>query len=1083
MKKILFAFLFVCLAALTSAEEKSEKPAVFNNGLVPVNTVESAGLLIQDLRDTYGDAYANAEFQKRLDAISAALQTNPNDEKAKQDLQQLVREASLQNPLLDFDRILVVKRNRAHGYGFPGLNSHTNTTINPKGWDNEICVLSNLRAENPTLTTLYKHPFFDSITRDLELHFDAEKLMFSALNSKGHWAIFEMSADGKNLQELTPDDQEDVDWFDSTYLPEDGAFVTCSTAGMQGLPCENGGRPMVNIYRVDRPSKAVRQLTFEQDSDYHPTLLPNGRVMYLRWEYTDIPHYFSRILFSMNPDGEGQRAMWGSGSYFPTAFKHARPVPGTSMVVGIVGGHHAEPESGRLLLIDPALGNAYPFKPIIDSKEWGPEAKPINIMTQVFPKEVTGCVQEIPGHGRNVFGNVYDNQGGESDIRFVYPYPLSDKYFLVCARMRGEQNFGLWLVDIFDNMTKLMQLDGDYSLFEPMPLVKQAKPPVIPDFTDHQNPDATIFITNVYHGRGLPGVPRGKAKSLRIISYHYGYIGSGGHESVGQSSGWDIKRILGTVPIEEDGSVCFKAPANTPMAFQILDENGAAIQVMRSWAVAMPGEKLACVGCHEKPNDVTPVVMTIAGRKAPQEIQPWFGPARAFGYEAEVQPVLDKYCLSCHNDEKNAGNLSLTVHNPGDWRTDTSYANLNPYVRRYGTEFDMRTMVPMEYHVSTSELVQRLRGGHHGVVLDDEAWSRLYTWIDLNAPYRGMWSNSHFEKRRRELQELYAYHTGNPEEEYREALEKRIHNIQPVIPPAETVPADDDLKVQNYPFKQDEASKMQGENARREVEIAPGVKITFVRIPAGTYICGSQPSDSVFPNEYPRRVVTVEKPFWMSETEITNAQYAAFDPEHETGYQREEGKDHPTPGYIANHPRQPVTRVSWNEAMDFAKWVGEKTGHKAALPTEIQWEWAARGGSDKTFFYGDRNADFSDWANLADAGVRKTYTSWEGGSTIHSRRWFPENQRYPLRDDKYEDHWFTVDYVRECQANPWGLYDMIGNVSEWTRSENPDDSIQMVRGGSWNDRRVATGSATRKPYERWQKVFDVGIRLIIEDLD
>ncbi|MDO4571625.1 MAG: SUMF1/EgtB/PvdO family nonheme iron enzyme [Planctomycetia bacterium] len=1104
LRKTLGVFFLVAsalCASMAAAEEapSAKKEAVFNNGLVPTNTCESARLMINDLIRTNGDKYPRGkEFLDRLDKIEQELAQNPNSPDAKKALDSLIREASLANPLLDFDKLLVVKRNPAHGWGFPGLNAYTNMTINKEGWDCEICVLSDLRAEEPKLTPIYRHPHRNSIIRDVDIHFDADRIMFSAANEKGRWAVYQITTDGKNLTELTPNDQEDVDWFDSTYLPEKDYFVTCSTAGMQGLPCENGSRPMVNIYRVNAKTKHVRQLTFEQDSDWHPTILPNGRVMYLRWEYSDIPHYFSRILFTMSPDGRQQKALWGSGSYFPTAYKHARPVPGhPSMVIGIVGGHHAEPESGRLVLIDPSLGDSYPFTPIISSKEWGPENSHLNIMTKVYPKEVTGCVQEIPGHNREVFGNVYDNQGGESEIRFIYPYPLSDKYFIVNMKRRQDKTFGVWLVDIFDNMTLLKTIPEGYSLFEPQPLVKRETPPILPDFTNHDDPDATIFITNVNLGRGLEGVPAGKAKFLRVFAYHFGYINSGGHESTGQNSGWDIKRILGTVPIESDGSVCFKAPANTPLAFHVLDENGAAIQIMRSWTVAMPGERQACIGCHERPNDAVPAIQTIAGRKPPQEIRPWYGPERAFGYEAEIQPLLDKYCVSCHNDKKKGenGNLSLVARNTGNWRTDTSYAELNPFVRKYGTEFDLRMLKPMEYHVSTCELIQRLRAGHHGVQLDAEAWDRLYTWIDLNAPYRGMWQNPHYEKRRRELQELYAFHTANPEDEYREALAlSKSRKVEPVVPQEVPPPLPDTLKTSAFPFDAAKAKAMQGENARMEIEIE-GVKFAFVRIPAGEFIIGAQPDDATLSYELPRSIVRIERPFWMSETEITNAQYAVFDPDHETGYHREDGKDHITPGYIAIHPDQPVSRVRWLDAQKFATWMARKTGRKVLLPTEAQWEWAARAGSQSAFFYGDRDSDFSKWANLADAGLRRTYTNWDGGSKIHARRWYPEGQRYPLRDDRFTDKWFVVDYVKQYEPNPWGLYDMIGNVSEWTRSDfraypysendgrnglNPG-TPKVVRGGSWNDRPAACGSATRKPYEPWQQVFDVGVRLIIEE--
>jgi len=1060
-----------------------------NNGDVPINTPESARRVISDLAAEFGDRYPGGkDFLARLDVIEAKLKENVDDSDAKSDLDTLIREATLANPLLDFDRLLVIRRK---GEANRSLNSHTSETIKRSGWDNDIAVLSNLRGE-VNAKTLYRHRD-QSVMKHMDLDFSGNRVMFSGMGKNGNFAVMEVDAQGNNLKELTPDDQDDVQWFDACYLPDSKEIITCSTAGMQGLPCENGGKPMVNLYKVDVNAKTVRQLTFEQDSDWHPRVMHNGRVMYLRWEYTDIPHYYSRYLFHMNPDGTAQMEYWGSGSYFPTAYVWARPVPNhATMTVGIVSGHHAKSETGRLLLLNPALGRKYPLRYKPEEKIWGPEGGTINLHPEVLPAEVTGCVQEIPGWGRDVVGNVYDNQGGGQQYTFGTPFPLSDKYFLVSMKgCPGTNKWALCLVDIFDNMTVVYQ-DPDYDLFEPIPFVARRTPPVLVDRTIPGMKESTVFCTDIYSGRGLKGVPRGTVKSLRVISYHYGFIRSGGHESVGQESSWDIKRILGTVPVETDGSFCFNAPANTPIAIQPLDENGQAVALMRSWMVGMPGERLACNGCHEDQNAVTPNRRTIAGTRPPSTIEPWYGPARPFAYQTEVQPTLDRYCVGCHNDEDNKAGLSFIAHNPGSWNRDTSYAALNPYVHRPGPESEMDMLNPMEYHSSTSELIQRLQKGHNGVSLDAEAWDRLYTWIDLNAPYRGMWNNTDYEKRRLELATLYAGLLDNPEEEHRLQLASiQGQVIEPILPEKQENPGPDGLQATGFPFDTAKAKQLQGDDATMELELADGLTMRFTRIPAGQFVMGSQ---SGMPDEQPRAVVQVDKPFWMGVTETTNSQFGAFDPDHDTRYIDEHGKDHSLPGNIANHADQPVARISWQEAMNFCRWLSEKSGKKVTLPTESQWEWAARAGSEKQFFYGDKDADFSKWANLADAGRRLTYYGFDGGSKIHVRRPYPENSKFPLRDDRFTDKWFIVDYVAQYDANPFGLYDMVGNVSEWTRSDyatypyndangrNDGDigRTKVARGGSWDDRPKVVGSTRRFEYESFQKVYDVGFRVIVE---
>ncbi|MDR1816945.1 MAG: SUMF1/EgtB/PvdO family nonheme iron enzyme [Puniceicoccales bacterium] len=1142
----------------------------YDNAIVPVNTPASARRLIDDLVKTHGAAGypKGAEFLRRLDALereAAAVKDfapapaehkplvtgHPVGRVAKlpvafppalqPKLDALIREAALANPILDFDKILCIRRKPQGGQvGFISLNSYTSAdTVTKYGWDNEIAVLSNLRSpEGPTLTPLYRHPNKACI-RDLDLHFDADKFLFSSINAKGAWAIYEKKFGSDTVRELTPTDQPDVQWIDPCYIAEDGSILAFSTAGIQGVPCVGGSVKVAALYRVTeqpgKPQPKVRQLTFEQDSGWHPRALNDGRVMYLRWQYTDTPHYFDRMLFTMHPDGRQQKALWGSGAYFPTAFKHPRPVPShPSLVLGVVSGHHSRPEVGRLMLVDPRMGTHYPFRHDPVSKEWGKPGSPIELFPRVFPKEVTGCVQEIPGYGRDVIGNIYDNQGGDASYAFATPYPLDEKYYLTSMQYRGGR-WGLWLVDKFDNMVKLYDLP-DANLFEPVPIVKRKRPPVLPDLTQPDATESVVTVANIYHGRGLPGVPKGKAKYLRVIAYHFCYWNSGGHHSVGEHSGWDIKRILGTVPIEADGSVSFKIPANTPVAFQLLDKDGAAIQIMQSWTIAMPGEDVSCTGCHE-PELESPIgrPSALALKKAPRTLEQWHGGNVPFAFETQIQPLLDRNCIGCHNDTNAKavkGLISFTPKNTGAerggaWNGDTAYRALHPYVRRPGPESYIETKKPYEWHVSTSELIQRLRRGHHNVKLSDQDWKTLYAWIDLNAPYRGAWGRPEWEKRRLELQACYDGNLYNPEEAHRQALAaaKKIRdegkNIMPFVKleplagatggttgsatgsnagnatgAAPTVPTQPVRIAGNAP-----AAAAPAPAALRITVQAPPTNlpetltvagIKFRLIPAGAYPIGS---DDGFPDERPRARVEIRKPYYIAETEITNEQYAAFDPAHDTGYENETGKDHPTPGYIANHPKQPVARVSWNEANDYCRWLSQKTGRKITLPTEAQWEWAARAGTDTPFYYGDRDTNFIPYANLADAGLRRSGGGFWGGSRLLPRTPFPKDYPFPLRDERFgEDKWLTVDYVGQYKPNAWGLYDTIGNVWEWTRTDyrpypysdtdgrNAGDpaTLKVVRGGSHADRPKVISAAVRLPYEPFQKVHNVGLRPILE---
>jgi formylglycine-generating enzyme required for sulfatase activity len=246
------------------------------------------------------------------------------------------------------------------------------------------------------------------------------------------------------------------------------------------------------------------------------------------------------------------------------------------------------------------------------------------------------------------------------------------------------------------------------------------------------------------------------------------------------------------------------------------------------------------------------------------------------------------------------------------------------------------------------------------------------------------------------------------------------------------------------------------------------------------------------PDERPRVVVRIATPFWMGVTEITNRQYAQFDPQHDTRYVDMHSLDRVTPGHIANHPDQPVARVSWQEAMRFCSWLGAKTGLTVSLPTEAQWEWAARAGTDSPFFYGTMETDFGRFANLADQGLRWYQTGYDGPSALQRRHPYPPEMNFPLHDERFRDRWFVVDYVGQVAANAWGLVDVVGNVSEWTvsgyrpypyrdddgRNQPATAEFRVARGGSWADRPADAGSSVRRAYAPWQKVHDVGFRVV-----
>ena len=1034
---------------------------------------EAMRLAIQDLIDTFGEKYPKGkEYLARLATLKKALEDASAGGDATavaavtKDLDTLRTEALLANPLLGFGKMLVVKRNPKK-LGLP-QNWQGNSTIGPNGYDNEIAVLSQFGPKSE-LKTLYK-PEKDEFVGDLEPHWDGDRFLLSKPGTHGRFQLFEMKVDGTGLKQLTPGDQPDVDNYDGCYLP-DGRFIFCSTACYVGVPCVGGADHVGSLYIMDADCKKIRQLTYDQDHSWCPTVLNTGRVLYTRWEYSDTPHYFSRMLFEMNPDGTAQFEYYGSNSYWPNSLFYGRPIPGhPSKVVAVVGGHHGVPRMGELVILDPSQGR----------------------------HENAGVVQRIPGYGKPVAPVIADGLVDGSWPKFLHPYPLSEKHFIVSCQLKSSSPWSIYLVDTFDNFVLLREEPG-YALLEPTPIQKMPAPLAVPDRIKPDAKDATVYLVDVYRGPGLKGVPRGSVKALRVYSNNYSYRGMGGHVNIGIDGPWDAKYILGTVPVNEDGSAMFKAPANVPLVVEPLDAEGRALQVMRSWYTAMPGEFASCVGCHEPQSASPGTKSTIATGKPPTEIKPWYGPARGFGFEREVQkPVLQKYCVGCHNGQPRPDGKTLP-----DFRAKSevasyrggftpAYEALHRYVRRPGNESDYRMPIPMEFDVQTSELVQMLTKGHHNVKLDAEAWDRLYTWIDLNVPCHGTWNDHNnralkVAERKMELARLYGGSDINPEI-YPDMPEVKVTTIMP--PPEAPVPAQK-VDCPGWPFDAAEAKRRQDAlgPATRTVELSTGLKVELVRIPAGEFVMGDLAGDA---DERPLTRVRVDKPFWMSQFEVTNEQYALFDPTHESGVISMHNKDHDSRGYPAERPKQPVIRVSWVDAVRFCQWLSQLTGERFNLPTEAQWEYACRAGSAQPFSFGDLDTDFAPYANMGDYMLRALAVAGlpprPSAKPNPMLDWVPKELRF---DDKSLIH---VD-VGTYQANAWGLNDMHGNVAEWTRTtfaaypysgadgrdSGKVEGRKVVRGGSWFDRPKRGRSAFRLNYEPWQGVYNVGIRLVAED--
>ena len=968
----------------------------------------------------------------------------------------------------------------------PALSCYNNLDVE-KNQPSSLVVVSGFDGDTVSERELYRPPSPATI-HSVDLEFDAKRILFVAPDpaSSNAWRLFEVAVDGKTAKQLLP--AEFIhEAADCCWLP-DGRIVFTSDAGEQGLPCETGRVKMSNMYRLDPSNGKVDRLTYDQDSDWYPSVLNDGRVQYVRWEYCDISHFFSRIVMTMNPDGTRQMGFYGSNEYWPNHFGSPLAIPGDNgKFICVATGHHT-PKSGKLCLFDLEKGHT----------------------------GGKGAVQMLPGWGKPPDVRIEDRLYINEFPRFLQPFPLgtspadgAGKFFLAAMKPSPRALWGIYLVDIFDNVTLIAEMEG-WSLNEPIALKARRRPPSIPDRRRENVPYCTMYCGDIYQGEGLKGVPRGAVKEVRLFAYHYGFHHAAGHDSIGLESSYDMKYVLGTVPVTEDGSIIFDAPVNKPISIQPLAADGSAIQLMRSWTVGMPGEYVSCIGCHENPS-VTARPLQIVRRK-PSSVTPPAGleKPRTWSFLREIQPILKRRCSGCHDKDADPvmaerqpderGILRFTVFEHalftrGDkpnltdirpvrlqYRTpigvnkpvktdgkcksgagaySKSYFNLVPWVRHPGPESDNRLLNPMEYNANTSPLVQILKAGHHGVELTDDEWRTLYTWIDLNAPFWGTWTDqvtwmqndgnrnwagcgtNHVEN----LRKLECSH------KLRQYAEKRFQGFwnpedDPERDTYDYVKAERDLaKISFEPpkglkgdkgFKGDKGQVAVKPGKSMELDL-PGGKLAFRETAGGV---------------------------WFAETELPLANYLAYKPDHYNGFIDWLGKDHNCPGESVMSPEQPVIRVSFDEAKAYAAWLSDKTGRKFRLPTEEEWEVAARAGMGGDYAWGEDMVAFTNVANLADARVEDLPNQFY---------FFNPHLHHPTADDG--EMTVAAARTKAYAPNAYGLFNMIGNVEEWC--EGPDGGA-VARGGAFDTLPRRAKFKHRVPYLTWQRVYNTGIRLVVE---
>lgn len=604
-------------------------------------------------------------------------------------------------------------------------------------------------------TTRYLIDDPHGMIRDVDVSFDKKHLLFAWKRSDrlDDYHIYEYVLKDNSMRQLTKGiGRAD---YEPIYLP-DGDIIFASTRPEQSVPC--WWTEISNLYRMNGNGQFIRRLAIDQVHTIYPQLMHNGRIFYTRWDYNDRGQNYPHPVFEMNPDGKAQRVFYGGNSWFPTSLLHTRAIPNTHKAISIAAGHHTR-QRGKLV--------------IVDVKEGRDEGKGLHF---IAPRREKGYerVDVAMQHGD----------------QFRYPFAFSEEEFMVSYTpdygfdpktisgikgrygFKDHEHYGLYWINA-DGERELLHRSEDLGVLRPMPLGDRIKPPLISDGVDYSQKTASYYVHDVYQGIGLTGVERGEAKKLRVVRLNYRAAGVGSTRNRGEGGGsinsapvaiangtWDIKEILGDAEIHEDGSAFFEVPPMESIYLQVLDDRGRVLQTTRTWDTLRPGEQKSCMGCHDK---ATPTfegfteVPTLAVKMGkPQKLQPFYGETRGFSFNKEVQPILDRHCVDCHDGtEEHLMDLTGTPLkdaklNKRFWTK--SYVNLTGAKRdkngnysatpekgvvTWISKMSRPTELPHSLGSIKSPLIKMIDAGHHEVKLSEEDYHKIVAWIDLLVPFSG----------------------------------------------------------------------------------------------------------------------------------------------------------------------------------------------------------------------------------------------------------------------------------------------------------------------------------------------------------
>ena len=549
----------------------------------------------------------------------------------------------------------------------------------------------NLRTKKRTI--LLDDP--EGGVRDPQVHYSGEKILFSyRKGGSEHFHLYEINVDGTDLRQLTDGGYDDIE---ATYLP-DGGIMFVSSRCKRWVNCWL--TQVAVLHRCDGDGSNIRQVSSNNEHDNTPWPLPDGRILYQRWEYVDRSQVHYHHLWTMNPDGSGQMTYYGNME--PGILMiDAKPIPGTGKVISIFSpGHGQREHAGRPTIVDPKAG---------------PDALDSAITLH-------------------------------KSADFRDPYPLTEDEFLIARKDRVYLLNREGELDLVCMATR-EERKADYDVHEPRPIRSRPMEVVLAPRSRPEQATGQLVIADIYEGRNMAGVAPGEVKKLLVLESLPKPINyTGGMEPLSYGGTFTLERVLGTVPVEPDGSAYMEVPALRSLILVALDEQDLAIKRMQSFLTVQPGEVMSCVGCHEqRTRTILPATTLQAMERAPSLIEAITDVPDVYDFPRDIQPILDKHCVACHDysPSKKGGPRAGGVILSGDHGPLYSHSYFTLSARREfsdGRNQPKSNYAPRTFGSAASDLLKMLDGEHYGVQATEREQTIVRLWIETGAPYPGTYA-------------------------------------------------------------------------------------------------------------------------------------------------------------------------------------------------------------------------------------------------------------------------------------------------------------------------------------------------------